>query len=634
MNHFIIGTAGHIDHGKTALIRALSGIETDRLKEEQKRGITIELGFAYIDLDNGRRAGIIDVPGHEKFIKNMLAGVGGIDIVLLVIAADEGVMPQTTEHLNILSLLAVKRGIIVLTKIDLVDEEWLELVEEDIRSQVADTFLAESPIVKVSAHQNIGIDQLRTLLTTESLSAVAKKTDTAARLPIDRVFVMEGFGTVITGTLLEGAIKVGDKMTLYPQQEPTKIKQIQVHQEVAEQAFAGQRVALNLANIAKRDLPRGSVLAAEDSLHTTMILDVKLKLLNDISRPIEQRTRIRFYAGAAEVFGRVVLLQGDKLEAGQTCYAQLRLEETIALKVDDRFVIRFYSPLETVGGGVVLDVDPPKHRKKDKDIIEFLDVRDGDDTLLKVEQTIKRYSFDLPTQAFIAKLLSLNKAVIEDTVQKLIAKETVILIKEAILLHITAYQVFSERARQVLETYHARYPLRRGMPVEEFRSRVFNKDKAVLSDALIERMQHDILAVDDGVIRQKTFTVELTEMQIKCKDAIIAAFQSGGFKPPLVDDIDVITCTNLPIDAMVELLIDEGELVRVDGAIIFHADIISQAKQQVKTLIERDGGFSLGDFRDAVQTSRKFAVALLEYFDSIHFTKMQGDKRQLGKIHN
>ncbi len=631
MNHFIIGTAGHIDHGKTALIRALSGIETDRLKEEQKRGITIELGFAYIDLDNGTRAGIIDVPGHEKFIKNMLAGVAGIDIVLLVIAADEGVMPQTTEHLNILSLLAVKRGIIVLTKVDLVDEDWLELVEEDIRSQVADTFLANSPIVKVSAHQNIGIDQLRALLTEESLNAVAKKTDTAARLPIDRVFTMDGFGTVITGTLLEGKINVGDKMTLYPQQMPTKIKQIQVHQQSAEQAFAGQRVALNLANVAKNDLPRGSVLAAENSLHTTMIIDVKLKLLNDISRPIEQRTRIRFYAGAAEVFGRVVLLECDALEAGQTCYAQLRLEETIALKVDDRFVIRFYSPLETIGGGVVLDVNPPKHRKKDKNIIEFLDVRASDDTMLKVEQTIERHSLELPTQTFIARLLNLNSDVVRQLVEQLIANNRVMAINQDIVIHQSAYQLFLKRALQELETYHAKYPLRRGMPIEEFRSRVFSKDKAVLSEAIIKRMQDEVIAVKDGAVSKKNFTVTLTEAQQSCKAAIVTAFQSGGFKPPLVSDISSVVCDKQPIDALVDLLIDEAILVRVNGAIIFHADVVNQAKQQVKTLAQQNGSFGLADFRDAVQTSRKFAVALLEYFDSIHFTKMQGAQRQLGK---
>ncbi len=631
MNHFIIGTAGHIDHGKTALIRALTGIETDRLKEEQKRGITIELGFAYMDLDNGERAGIIDVPGHEKFIKNMLAGVAGIDIVLLVIAADEGVMPQTVEHLNILSLLGVSRGYIVLTKIDLVDADWLEMVEEDVRAQVADTFLADAPIVKVSAFQNVGIDQLKALLTAAATETEQKDVSRSARLPIDRVFTMDGFGTVVTGTLLEGTIAVGQKMTLYPQCIETKIKQIQIHQDSSETAVAGQRVALNLANIAKGDLPRGTVLAAADSLLTTMLVDVELKLLKDISRPIEQRTRIRFYAGSAEVFGRVVLLEGDTLEAGQTCYAQLRLEESVALKLGDRFVIRFYSPLETIGGGVVLDVNPAKHRKKEQNTIAYLDVRAGADVVAKVAQTIERYSFEIPTKKYIGKLLNLNQESVQAAVDSLLARAEIMQIKGDIVMHNSAYQVFLKRAVQALEAYHGAHPLRRGMPIEEFRSRIFGKDKATLAESLMARMQDEVLAVSGGTVYMKSFKIELSEEQQKCKMAIVAAFKNGAFKPPLVSEITAKECRDSALDSMVDLLIAESTLVRVDDAIIFHADVVSDAKRQVKALIERDGGMQLADFRDAVQTSRKFAVALLEYFDRIQFTKKQGDVRQLSK---
>ncbi len=631
MNHFIIGTAGHIDHGKTALIRALTGIETDRLKEEQKRGITIELGFAYMDLDNGERAGIIDVPGHEKFIKNMLAGVAGIDIVLLVIAADEGVMPQTVEHLNILSLLGVSKGYIVLTKIDLVDDDWLEMVEEDVRAQVADTFLADAPVVKVSAFQNVGIDQLKAMLTAAAAETEAKDVSRSARLPIDRVFTMDGFGTVVTGTLLEGTIAVGQKMTLYPQCVETKIKQIQIHQDSAENAVAGQRVALNLANIAKGDLPRGTVLAAEDSLLTTMLVDVQLKLLKDISRPIEQRTRIRFYAGSAEVFGRVVLLEGDLLEAGQSCYAQLRLEEPVALKLGDRFVIRFYSPLETIGGGVVLDVNPPKHRKKERNTIDYLKVRAGDDTEAKVAQTIERYSFELPTQKYIGKLLNSTETDVRAAVDALLTRREIMLIKGDVVMHNSAYQVFLKRAVQALRSYHGAHPLRRGMPIEEFRSRVFDKDKAALAESLTARMLEDGLDVTDGVAHLKTFQIELSDAQQKCKAAIVAAFKDGAYKPPLVADLAGGACKGIALDGLVDLLIAEKQLVRVDDVIIFHQGVVDDAKRQVKALIERDGGMQLADFRDAVETSRKFAVALLEYFDRIHFTKKQGDLRQLGK---
>ncbi len=631
MNHFIIGTAGHIDHGKTALIRALSGIETDRLKEEQKRGITIELGFAYIDLDDGSRAGIIDVPGHEKFIKNMLAGVAGIDLVLLVIAADEGVMPQTEEHLNILTLLGVSRGIIVLTKTDLVEPDWLELVEDDVRNQVAGTFLADAPIVKVSAHQNEGIAELKTLLTAAAQETVAHDETTSARLPIDRVFTMDGFGTVVTGTLIEGSLKVGAKMMLYPQQEVTKIKQIQIHQDSADSAVAGQRVALNLANIAKQDLPRGTVLADENSLLTTMIIDVRLNLLKTISRPIEQRTRVRFYAGSAEVFGRIVLLEGDTLQAGQSCYAQLRLEAPVALKVNDRFVIRFYSPLETIGGGLVLDVNPPKHRKKNKVITDFLSVRESADRLAKVAQTIERYSFDLPTKADIGKLLNLNLDALSTLIEQLIADDIVLPIKADIVIHKKAYQHFLSSAETILSDYHKSHPLRYGMPIEEFRSRVFAKDKAVLSETLLNRMQQDGIALSGGNVHLKSFAVVLSSEQQACLEAVRAAFKAGGYKPPLVADIKAAACQSVQIDRIVDLLIEQNLLVRVEDAIIFDADVVVDAKRQVEQLIAQNGSLALADFRDAVGTSRKFAVALLEYFDRIHFTKKQDDVRQLVK---
>ncbi len=631
MNHFIIGTAGHIDHGKTALIRALSGIETDRLKEEKKRGITIELGFAYIDLDNGERAGIIDVPGHEKFIKNMLAGVAGIDVVLLVIAADEGVMPQTVEHLNILSLLGVERGIIVLTKTDLVDRDWLELVEEDVRAQVADSFLATAPIVKVSAHQNSGIAELKAMLTAASEQAVTRDQAATARLPIDRVFTMDGFGTVVTGTLIEGTLRVGQKMTLYPQQLATKIKQIQVHQTASESAVAGQRVALNLANIAKRDLPRGSVLAAENSLLTTMIIDVKLNLLADISRPVEQRSRVRFYVGAAELFGRIVLLEGDQLNGGQSCYAQLRLEEAVALKVGDRFVIRFYSPLETIGGGLVLDVNPPKHRRKNSADIDFLKLRESADVNAKIAQTVERYSFDLINRGQLGKLLNVAFDELNSALDQLIDDAVILPIKGDILLHRSAYEQILRRATAALTDYHKAHPLRRGMPLEEFRSRIFGKDKAVLGDDLIARMPSDGIAVTAGSVHLKAFDIVLSAEQQACLQAISAAVKSGGFKPPALADIAAPACKGVQIERIVELLIERGSLVRAVDGIIFSGDVVAQAKREVATLVAQNGSMTLADFRDAVGTSRKFAVALLEYFDRIHYTKMQGDARQLVK---
>ncbi len=362
MGNVIIGTAGHIDHGKTTLIRALTGIETDRLQEEKKRGITIDLGFAYFDLPSGRRAGIIDVPGHERFIKNMISGATGVDVVLLIISADEGVMPQTTEHIDILSYLEIKNGIVVLTKADLVDEEWLELVQEEIKEKLADTFMKDAPMIPVSAMSGQGIDLLTE--TIDSMTEVIESRDThiPVRMPIDRVFTITGFGTVVTGTLIEGSVKVGQELVVYPEQLPTKVRNIQVHGTDQEVAYAGQRVAINLANIHKDDIHRGDVLAVEDTLYNSYMLDVHIKLLKHSNRVIDNWTRLRLYTGTKEVLCRAVLLDTDVLNPGDESFVQLRLEEPIACKYGDHFVVRFYSPLETIGGGIVLEPNASKHK--------------------------------------------------------------------------------------------------------------------------------------------------------------------------------------------------------------------------------------------------------------------------------
>ena len=351
MKNIIIGTAGHVDHGKTALIKALTGIETDRIKEEKKRGITIELGFAYLDLPDGEKAGIIDVPGHEKFVKNMLAGAGGIDLALLVIAADEGFMPQTREHLGILSLLNIPEGIIVITKKDMVDEDWLEIVCDDIRNEVKGTFLENAQMIPVSSYTGEGIEELKqAIFQLIDQKTQIKNLDVPFRIPIDRIFSVEGFGTVITGTLIEGKMKVGDPVTIYPSRIESRIRNLQVHSHDVEEAYAGQRVAVNLAGLKKSDLNKGDVVAVPDSMHTTMMIDIKLTILKDCEREILNATRLHLYHGARDVLCKVVLLDRDSISAGESCYAQLRLEEEIAVKTGDRFVLRFYSPLETIGG--------------------------------------------------------------------------------------------------------------------------------------------------------------------------------------------------------------------------------------------------------------------------------------------
>ena len=358
MKHVIIGMAGHVDHGKTELVKALTGVDTDRLAEEKKRGITIDLGFARLDFPDGSCASIVDVPGHERFIKNMLAGAGGVDLAMLVVAADEGFMPQTVEHLDILQLLGVKDGLIVLTKTDLVDEDWLNMLEEDVKSRVKGTFLEDKPILRTSVRTGEGVEALREALHDLTLHAEEKSARTPFRLPIDRVFSVDGFGTIVTGTLIDGHIAVGDEAQLMPLGNQCRVRNLQVHGRDVSAVYAGQRAAVNLAGIKKESISRGDVLCRTDSMQPSLMLDVKLQNLPDSKRIIESGSRLHLYHGAAVRLAKAVLLDRDALRPGESCYAQLRLSEALAARQGDRFVVRFYSPLETVGGGMILDEHP------------------------------------------------------------------------------------------------------------------------------------------------------------------------------------------------------------------------------------------------------------------------------------
>lgn len=420
MKSIIIGTAGHIDHGKTTLIQALTGHNTDRLAEEQRRGITIDLGFTYFDLPNGERAGIVDVPGHEKFIHNMVAGVVGMDLVLVVVAADEGIMPQTREHLDILKLLGVEKCILVLNKCDLVDEEWLRIVEEEIREELFDTFLENIPIMKVSALSGEGISDLIEEIQRMTVEEVKEKErDDFPRLPIDRVFTMPGFGTVITGTLISGMINKENSLELYPLGKECKIRNIQVYGTDEEECHAGQRVALNLSNVKKQEVRRGCVLAPEGSMKNTTLLDVKLEMLKSSPRVLKNRTRLHLFTGTSEVLCRAVLLEHEELKPGENGYVQLRLEDEVALRRGDRFVVRFYSPVETIGGGVVLDPNPGIKKRFREEVIEELQKKEVGTSIDIIEHYIRSKGEQLSTVVELAEMTSFSMEEIEGDVQEL-----------------------------------------------------------------------------------------------------------------------------------------------------------------------------------------------------------------------
>ena len=449
MKNVIIGTAGHIDHGKTTLVKAITGRETDRLKEEQARGITIELGFTYFDLPSGKRAGIVDMPGHEKFINHMLAGVTGIDVVVLVVAADEGMMPQTKEHLHILDLLGLEKGVIAVTKSSLVDDEWLGLVKEDIKEDIKDTFLEDAKLIAVDSVTKDGIDEL--------IGEIDKLTDEVdekdpletPRLPVDRVFTIAGFGTVVTGTLISGKLKLEDEIQIFPGEIRGRVRNIQVHGEDNEEAVGGQRVAVNISGVKKSDINRGDVVSKSEGLESSMMLDVKLNLLKDSRRIIENRTRIRVYIGASEVLARLAILDKEKLTPGDTCYAQLRLEEAVAVKPRDKFIIRFYSPMETIGGGVVIEAHPVKRKRFDEETIEELKLKEQGETKEVVEKIILEKSKSAPSIKDITLATSMSEDKIMEDLAELMEEERVYMLELSNEKHVVHRRYFDDIASKV-----------------------------------------------------------------------------------------------------------------------------------------------------------------------------------------
>lgn len=627
MKNIIIGTAGHVDHGKTALIKALTGIETDRIKEEKKRGITIELGFAYLDLPDGEKAGIIDVPGHEKFVKNMLAGAGGIDLALLVVAADEGFMPQTREHLGILSLLNISEGIIVITKKDMVDDDWLEVVCEDVRSEVKGTFLENAQIIPVSSYTGEGIEQLKTaIFELIDQNTQIKNLDIPFRIPVDRIFSVEGFGTVITGTLIEGRMKIGDPVTIYPSRIESRVRNLQVHSHDVTEAYAGQRVAVNLAGLKKTDLNKGDVVAVPNSMHTTMMIDIKLNILRDCEREILNGTRLHLYHGARDVLCKVILLDRDSISAGESCYAQLRLEEEIAVKTGDRFVLRFYSPLETIGGGVILDSNPFKHKRNDPAVLESLHIKESGSDKEKISAALHDYSSRFETLDFLQVQTAIPKEQFDQQIQKLLKDKTAFRVSDSIVIHSDYLTHLKDTAVRLLSAYHQENPLRDGMKKDEFRSKFLHFDNIAVIDKITDSL------VNRKFLKYVNGCVALADFEVQKDDnleEIEAAFREGGFSPESPDQI----ATRFPkvknYRQVVESLVNTGRLVRVEDKILLHVDYYEKALSMAKEHIAQNGQITLAEMRDLMGASRKFAVAVLEYWDRRNITKKVGDARVL-----
>jgi len=632
MKHLIVGTAGHIDHGKTTLIKALTGIDCDRLKEEKERGITIDLGFAYFDLPSGRRAGIVDVPGHERFIKNMLAGVGGMDLVLLVVAADEGVMPQTTEHLHILSLLQVKRGIVVITKADLVEPDWLDLVMLDIEEKVRGTVMADAPVIAVSAHTGEGLAELTAAIDRLGEDLAERDAHLPFRLPVDRVFTLQGFGTVVTGTLLSGTARVGDQVLLYPAELPMRVRGVGVHGVQVESAQAGQRVALNLASVTVDAISRGDVLAAKGYLSPSMMLDVRLSLLPDVDKLLANRARLRLYVGTAEILCRAVLLDRDELLPGESAYAQLRLEAPTAVLAGDRFVLRSYSPLVTLGGGTILDPNPKKRKRFRERGLAELAVLESGSTEEIVSQYLLEHSDKLYTRETLLRVIT--RADCEEALEKLLTEDYVVSVHAddaEYLFHRARLKSLTDQVATAVSEYHRRFPLRTGMPREELRHRVLSgASSRVFAAVLLELQAESPLSLTAKSVALPDFRVEFAGKWSRAREAVIAALLAQPFSPPSPEELR--TDLRLSPEDMKELLdalADTQEVVKVAEGMYFHASAVSRARELLIVHFGTESELSLAAFRTYIDSSRKYALPLLEYFDHQRVTYRVGETRRL-----
>lgn len=633
MKHVILGTAGHIDHGKTALIKALTGIDTDRLKEEKKRGITIELGFAHLTLPSGQKLGIVDVPGHERFVKNMVAGASGIDIVALVIAADEGVMPQTREHLEICQLLNVKSGLVVLTKKDMVDEEWLELVREEVSNFLKGTFLEGAAIVAVSSVTGDGLSELSKILETLAAKTAEKPITGPFRLPIDRVFTIKGFGTVITGTSISGKINTGDSVTIYPRELSAKIRGLQVHNQEVRQAKAGLRTAINLQGIEKEKIERGDVLATANSLEKSYLLDVSLYYLPSVPKPLKNSVRVRFHAGTCEVAARVTLLDRDELGPGEKTYAQLRLLKKVALLPGDCYVLRTYSPARTVGGGEILHPTPKRHKRFVETTISNLKTLEtrvpGEIILLHVTEAGLRGL----TRKRLALLSGLSEQDSASTVHKL-TKNGDILPFNPENQSFVASKIYAEAQKNVLrilEHYHKRNPLLFGIPKEELKSKLASQmDYKLFSFLITDLVQSKKLVAEKELLRLPGHKVDLQVDEKGLKDKIEGVYLKAGWEPPSRRVVSEILAEDGPQAVkLIDLLIRENILIKVKEDLCFHHKPLTELKERVVDYLKKNQQITPTQFKEITQLSRKYMIPLLEYLDTTKITIRVGDKRLL-----
>lgn len=627
MANIVIGTAGHIDHGKTTLIKALTGIDTDTTKEEKKRGMSINLGFAYLNLPNQQRVGFVDVPGHEKFIKNMVAGLPGLNLILLVIDASEGIMPQTKEHIDILNLLGIHHFLIVLTKIDTIDAELKELVIEDIRDQLLHTPLEKAEIIETDAISGKGIKQLLKKIEAYTEQTSEQVSSGTPRLNIDRVFSVKGFGTVVTGTLLEGELTVGENCYLYPNKRKVRIRNLQVHENNVQKAYAGQRTAINLANITREEVMRGDVLSTADSLEESWMLDVKVSCLAGTDGGISLWDRVRVLIGTKEIMARTVPLGLDWIGPNEEGFLQLRLEEKVSVKEKDRFILRSYSPMHTIAGGEVLNAVPKKHRRFKQAILESLKAKENGNLNSMIIDFMLNKKQPFTVEKELLTYLGVTLDQLSHSLEELQDKSQIFFTSCGFLLY-ERYQQLAGKAQKILEEYHKKYRLRDGMPLEEFRSKIRNglteKEVFVLIQLLIKfnviKEQQKRLSVYD-------FQVQFNGYQQVAKQKIERYLKNSGYMPIKKEELALL---DKNAEEVLEAL-DATSAVFLTHEYVLSGKIYQQAIQQIRTYIKKNKKMTLADFRDMTNSSRKASMLILESIDKLGITKRVENYRILGK---
>ena len=623
----IVGTAGHIDHGKSALVRALTGTDPDRLQEEKDRGITIDLGFAHLDLSEDLRVGFIDAPGHERFVKNMLAGIGGIDAALLVIAADESIMPQTREHLAICELLGIAAGVVAITKRDLVDAEIVDLVELEVREFLAGTFLAGAAIVKTSVATGEGLDALREALGAALTETPTRPAEEPARMPVDRIFTVRGFGTVATGTLLAGSVSTGDTLQLLPAGDTVTVRGVQAYGASVDAALAGQRTALNLQGVDVEALSRGDLLVSPGSIATTYLIDARLQMLGGCE--LEQLQRVRFHHGAAEILCRVAILDADGIPEGGAALVQLRLEAPYAVVPVDRFVIRRYSPMITIGGGVVIDSLPVKHRGSDAAVVETLRALQAAGPAERLSLLVEGAREAGLGEAEMCRRLGTTSRRVRETAAEAARDGRVQIVQEDPLFVVAraAFDSVGSRAVELLERYHDAHPLRPGMPKSELAQALPQSLPELVLDAAIEKLKDEgRLRPASGALALVDHEVSLTAEQQRLRQELFDLYTDAGWAPPSADQAQ--RSLGDGTDSMLRHLLREGELVRLRDGLIYASSRLEELVEELRRRHPAGEPFSVAEFKDWAGISRKHAIPLLEHLDQLRVTRRVGDKRE------